>query len=170
MHNAPGARRGRNGGDEEVQCGRQRLAWRAELEEAAQALVRLPVVIPVGGSAVEHGPHLPYDTDRVITTALADAVADRTPVLVAPPVDYVYAPELAAEGGTVSLGPESFLGLIGDVIRSLARHGAQHVVLIERGPGLLAPLNILSREMHQELGITVAVASSEALPTRSGPT
>ncbi|MEZ4524244.1 MAG: creatininase family protein [Thermomicrobiales bacterium] len=147
-------------------------AWLGALnwEEAAQALVRLPVVIPVGGSAVEHGPHLPYDTDRVITTALADAVADRTPVLVAPPVDYVYAPELAAEGGTVSLGPESFLGLIGDVIRSPARHGAQHIVLIERGPGSLAPLNILSREMHQELGITVAIASSEgALPTRSGP-
>ncbi|CAN5635057.1 hypothetical protein BH23CHL2_BH23CHL2_34100 [soil metagenome] len=138
-------------------------AWLGALtwDEAARALEQLPVIIPVGGAAIEHGPHLPYDTDRVITTAIADAVADRTPALVAPPVDYVYAPEVAGQGGTVSLGPESFLGLMSEVIRSLARHGARHIVLIERGPGLLAPLNVLSREMHQEFGITVAIASSE---------
>ncbi len=138
-------------------------AWLGALtwDEAARALERLPVIIPVGGAAIDHGPHLPYETDQVITTAITDAVADRAPVLVAPPVDYVYAPEMAGEGGTLSLQPASFLGLVSEVIRSLARHGAQHVVLIERGPGLLAPLNILSREMHQEFGMTVAVASAD---------
>jgi creatinine amidohydrolase len=156
-------------------------AWLGALtwEEAGRALERLPAVIPVGGAAVEHGPHLPYDTDRVITTALADAVAERVPVLVAPPIDFVYAPEVAGEGGTLSLGPETFIGLVSDIIRSLARHDARHIVLIERGPGLTAPLNIVSREMHEELGITVAVATSEGLahevraecwPTRSGST
>ena len=99
------------------------LTW----DEAEEALQRLPVIIPVGGAAVEHGPHLPYDTDRVIVTAIADAVADRAPVLVAPPIDYVYAPELMGSGGTISLGPESFMGLVGDVIRSLARHSARHI-------------------------------------------
>lgn len=140
-------------------------AWLGALtwDEAEPLLEALPVVIPVGGAAVEHGPHLPYDTDRVIVCALADAAAERVPVLVAPPVDYVYAPEVAGQGGTISLGPDSFLGLLGDVIRSLARHGARRFLLIERGPGLLASLNILSRELHQELDITVAVASAEGL-------
>lgn len=140
-------------------------AWLGALtwDEAEPLLKALPVVIPVGGAAVEHGPHLPYDTDRVIVAALADAVAERVPVLVAPPVDYVYAPGVAGQGGTLSLGPDSFLGLLGDVVRSLARHGARHFLLIERGPGLLAPLNILSRELHQELDVTVAVANAEGL-------
>ena len=138
-------------------------AWLGALtwDEAEEALERLPVIIPVGGAAIEHGPHLPYDTDRVIVTAIADAVADRAPVLVAPPIDYVYAPEMAGSGGTISLGPESFLGLVGDVIRSLARHNAKHILLIERGPGLLAPLNILSRELHQVLDIDIAIATAD---------
>ena len=137
-------------------------AWLGALtwDEAAAALTRLPVIIPIGGAAVDHGPHLPYDTDRAIVTAIADAVADRAPVLVAPPVDYIYAPELAGAGGTVSLGPDNFSGLMSDIIRSLARHGARHILLIERGPGLLAPLNILSRELHQELDVTVAIATA----------
>jgi creatinine amidohydrolase len=140
-------------------------AWLGALtwEEAGRALERLPVVIPVGGAAVEHGPHLPYDTDRVITTALADAVAERTPVLIAPPIDYVYAPEAAGQGGTLSLGPDAFMGLVSDVLRSLARHDARHVLLIERGSGLTAALNVVSREIHEEFGITVAVATGEGL-------
>lgn len=138
-------------------------AWLGALtwDEAEEALERLPVLVPVGGSAVDHGPHLPYDTDLAIAAAIADAVADRAPVLVAPPVDYVYAPEMAGVGGTISLGSESFIGLMSEVIRSLARGGASHILLIERGPGLFAPLNILSREMHQELGVTVAIATAE---------
>ncbi len=138
-------------------------AWLGALtwDEARATLDTLPVVIPVGGAAIDHGPHLPYDTDLTIVRALTEAVAERVPVLVAPPVDYVYAPELVGHGGTLALGPESFIGLLGEVIRSLARHGARHILLIERGPGLLAPLNMLSREMHQECGITVAIASAE---------
>ena len=47
-------------------------------EEAAEALPRLPAVLPVGGSAIEHGPHLPYDTDRPIAElALAAGYADQ---------------------------------------------------------------------------------------------
>ncbi len=138
-------------------------AWLGALtwDEAETALEQLPVIIPVGGAAVDHGAHLPYDTDRVIVTAIADAVADRAPVLVAPPVDYIYAPEMAGVGGTLSLNAVSFIDLMSEIIRSLARHDAEQILLIERGPGLLAPLNILSREMHQELGITVAIASAD---------
>lgn len=138
-------------------------AWLGALtwDQSETMLKQLPVVIPIGGSAIDHGPHLPYDTDLTIVSAITDAVADRAPVLVAPPVDFVYAPEVAGHNGTISLSAGSFLGLMGEIIRSLARHGAKHILLIERGPGLLAPLNILSREMHQELGITVAIASAD---------
>jgi len=132
-------------------------------EEAGQALASLPVVIPLGGAAIEHGPHLPYDTDAIIATALVDAVAERFPILVAPPIDYVYAPELDGRGGTMSLSADGFIGLVSDVVRSLARHGARHIVFVARGLSTLAPLQIVSRESHESLGVTVAIASEAGL-------
>ena len=136
-----------------------RLNW----QEAAEALARLPVVIPVGGSVVEHGPHLPYDTDRTIAEALVNAVAERVPVLVAPTIDYVYAPVVAGRGGTLTLTPEGFIELVSDVVRSLARHGTRQVLIVDRGEGTLAALNIVSRELHGELGIALAVANPAGL-------
>lgn len=132
-------------------------------EESAAALSKLPVLIPVGGAQIEHGPHLPYSTDARIAQAIAERVAERIDVLLAPPIDTVYAPEIAGRGATVSLRPESFVALVSDVIRCLARHGAQHVVLIDRGSGTAAPLQIVSREMHEEIGITVAIANPVGL-------
>lgn len=132
-------------------------------EEAAAALPRLPAVLPVGGSAIEHGPHLPYDTDRLLAEALAAAVADRVPVLIAPIIDFVYAPVAAGRGGTLTVSSLGFIELVSDVIRSLARHGTQHVLVIDRGEGTLAALNVVSRELHGELGITIAVANPAGL-------
>ena len=140
-------------------------AWLSRLnwEEAAEALARLPVVIPVGGSVVEHGPHLPYDTDRTIAETLVNAVAERVPVLVAPTIDYVYAPIVIGRGCTLSLSAMGFIELVSDVVRSLARHGTQHVLIVDRGEGTLAALNIVSRELHGELGTTLAVANPAGL-------
>lgn len=139
--------------------------WLAALnwEDAAEALPRLPAILPIGGSVVEHGPHLPYETDRLLAEALTSAVAARVPVLVAPTIDYIYAPVSAGRGGTLTLSSEGFIELVSDVIRSLARHGTQHVLVIDRGEGTLAALNVISRELHGELGITVAVANPAGL-------
>jgi creatinine amidohydrolase len=99
----------------------------------------------------------------VIAEALVAGVAERVPVLVAPTIDYVYAPVVAGRGGTLTLSADGFIELVSDVVRSLARHGAEHVMLVDRGEGTLAALNIVSRELHGELGITVAVASPAGL-------
>ena len=32
---------------------------------------------PLGGAAIEHGSHLPYDTDLIIAVALVEAVAEQ---------------------------------------------------------------------------------------------
>lgn len=140
-------------------------AWLGALnwEEASLALAQLPVIIPVGGAAIDHGRYLPYDTDAVIATALVAAVAARWPVLVAPTIDVVYAPARAGRGITISLDAESFIDLVSDVIRSLARHNARHIVIVARGQSTLAPLQIVSREMHEEFGITVTIANDSGL-------
>ncbi|MFW6075553.1 MAG: creatininase family protein, partial [Chloroflexota bacterium] len=104
-------------------------------------------------------PHLPYDTDQVIARAIVDAVASFIPVTVAPAIDYVYAPQSFGVNGTISLRPETFIALVSDVIRSLARHDATHFVLVDRGSGTHAPLHIISRELHEELGVTVTVVN-----------
>ncbi len=140
-------------------------AWLGALnwEESGAALTQLPVVIPLGGAVIEHGSRLPYDTDLIVAAALVEAVAEQLPVLVAPPIDYVYAPEFAGRGATICLSADGFIGLVSDVIRSLARHSARHVLIVARGQSTLAPLQIVSREMHQEFGITVSIANEAGL-------
>lgn len=59
-------------------------------------------VLPVG-SFEQHGPHLPLVTDTLIAMAIANAIAERQPVLVLPPLTLSCSHEHAAFAGTVSI-------------------------------------------------------------------
>ena len=76
------------------------------------------VVVPVG-SCEQHGPHLPLDTDTVVATALADALARvRDDVVVAPPLAVTASGEHQGFPGTLSVGTEIMAGTIIELARS----------------------------------------------------
>jgi mycofactocin precursor peptide peptidase len=77
------------------------LSWPEVAERAASgALVALPV-----GSTEQHGPHLPISTDTEVAVALADRLAaQRSDVVVAPPLAYGSSGEHAGFAGTISIG------------------------------------------------------------------
>ncbi|MEY2958498.1 MAG: hypothetical protein RLZZ01_1066 [Actinomycetota bacterium] len=76
------------------------------------------LVVPVG-SCEQHGPHLPLDTDTVIATALAEALADRrADCLVAPPLAVTASGEHAGFPGTLSIGTEVMAGVVIELARS----------------------------------------------------
>jgi len=83
-----------------------------------EATARRAVVIPLG-SCEQHGPHLPFGTDTLIATALADALAAARPddVLVAPPVAISASGEHAGFPGTLSIGTD----VLADVLVELGR-------------------------------------------------
>jgi creatinine amidohydrolase len=102
-----------------------------------------PVVILPLGSTEQHGPHLPLSTDTDICVALADGAAEVAAargltVVVAPAVWTGYSPHHMDFPGTITLEPNTFIDLIGDVVTSLYHHGVRHVLLLNSHGGNVA--------------------------------
>lgn len=104
-------------------------------EEAAR-LARDPkavLVLPLG-ALEEHGPHLPLLVDWLGADELARVIAPHLrragwrPVL-APSLPYGVSPLAEDWSGTVSLSAGTLQRVVGEVIRSLARHGFRRFVL-----------------------------------------
>jgi creatinine amidohydrolase len=88
-------------------------------------------VVPVG-STEQHGPHAPLGTDTLAARAVAAAGVDRFEgdVLVTPAVPVGIAEEHRQFTGTLWVTPDTFRSYVRDVVRSLATHGVDRVVLV----------------------------------------
>ena len=136
------------------------LAW----PEAAEAIKQYPItVLPIGAGTKEHGPHLPCGTDLIVVEELANRVVKAAPVLLLPALAYAYYPAFVDWPGSVSVSAGVFAGMVADIIRSLARHGTRKFLILDSGVSTLPPLVTLSRDLHQELGVYVAVTNIRGL-------
>jgi creatinine amidohydrolase len=114
-----------------------------------------PVVLLPIGSTEQHGPHLPLETDTVVATAVAEAVADalalrrREQVLVAPAVNYGSSGEHQSFPGTASIGFVALRFLIVELVRSLSIW-AGRIVLINAHGGNIAALAAATRQLRTE--------------------
>jgi creatinine amidohydrolase len=128
--------------------------------EAAGAVKQYPIaVIPVGAGTKEHGPHLPCGTDLIVVEELARRVVEACPVILMPALAYGYFPAFIDFPGSVSLQPETFTAVVGDIIRSLARHGTKKFLILDGGVSTFPPMRTLAMQLHNELGIQVALTN-----------
>jgi creatinine amidohydrolase len=91
-------------------------------------------LLPVG-STEQHGPHAPLGVDFMSAAAIAERVADRyeaggEEVVVAPAIPVGVAEEHRRFDGTLWVTEDSFRSYVGDVLRSLAHHGFDRVVVV----------------------------------------
>jgi creatinine amidohydrolase len=78
------------------------------------------LLVPLG-SLEQHGPHLPFDTDTAIITAVVAAAARRLPhALVAPVIPFGASGEHQGFAGTLSIGAEATEHLLVELGRSAA--------------------------------------------------
>jgi creatinine amidohydrolase len=132
------------------------LTW----EEAAEAVKRMPIaVIPVGAGTKEHGPHLPCGTDLMVVEELARRVLEACPVILMPALPYGYFPAFVDWPGTVSIDPAHFTGMLGDIVRSLARHGTRKFLILDGGVSTFPPLRTLAMQLHLQLDVEVALTN-----------
>ncbi|MFC1959649.1 creatininase family protein [Chloroflexota bacterium] len=128
------------------------------------AIEQYPVaLLPIGGGTKEHGPHLPLGTDQMVVDALAERVVEASPVLLLPTVAYAYYPAFTEWPGSVSIEAAHFIAFVGDIIRSMHRHGLRKFLILDGGVSTHPPLNVLSRDLHNELDILVAVTDIRGL-------
>ncbi len=93
------------------------------------------VLLPVG-AVEQHGYHLPLGTDWLLSDYMAREAAVRLNGVVAPPIMYASRSQIRTGGGphqcgTVSLDGQTLIGLVKEVIKELARHGAQKIAVID---------------------------------------
>jgi len=93
-----------------------------------------PVVLVPVGSTEQHGPHLPLDTDTVVASVVAEALAERlraagVDAVVGPPVAYGASGEHQAFAGTISIGTQALTFLLLELGRS-ACEWAERVVFV----------------------------------------
>lgn len=117
------------------------------------------VILPIG-SIEQHGPHLPVDTDVYLAAAIAEEVARRSDgVTVAPSLSFGQSAAHVPLGATVTLGADTLLAVLRDVVGSIHAAGFGDVLLLNGHNGNKPFLQIIVSEFATKHMISVAAAT-----------
>lgn len=127
------------------------------------------ILIPVG-ALEQHGNQAPLGTDDIIAEAmvkqidkaLEDAGEMDFPMLVFPVIPVGLSTEHRNFCGSVTLRPDTYYHLLYDICVSLAHHGFKKIAFLVCHGGNAPVIQILSRELRSELGISPFFLSSGA--------
>lgn len=111
----------------------ERVPRLAELTwpEAARRIRRDPRLIVPVGTCLQHGPHLPLDTDIRIVTAVGEGIAARYRVLLAPTLPFGTVSEREVEyAGTAGLRSKTLHRVVNELLASWEGHGVTEFVLL----------------------------------------
>jgi creatinine amidohydrolase len=107
------------------------------------------------GAVEQHGHHLPLGTDSMLGDALGRALADRLDAFVAPTVQVGVSRHHLAFPGTMSVEEETFVQVVGDIVRGWAGQGFRRIVLVPSHGGNFAPLGAAMERLGDLDGIKV---------------
>lgn len=113
-----------------------RAAWMTSEELAAALSEPRPVAVMIAVGAVEpHGPHLPLDTDLIISRSASERAIERLAAagvrgLTAPDVAYGVTDCASGFAGAVGVTSRALASYLHDVIDAWLENGAAHVCLV----------------------------------------
>ncbi len=111
------------------------------------------VVLPIGASAKEHGPHLRLDNDERLAEGYARLLsnADKAgDIVIAPTLTYHFYPAFAEYPGSTSLRLETARDLTVDVVRSIAKHGPRRFYALNTGVSTVRALKPAAEELAKD--------------------
>ncbi len=118
------------------------------------------VLLPVAAHE-QHGPHLPVGTDTIIADGVIESfgakLREGREVLLLPTLTVGKSNEHMGFSGTLTLSLTTLASVVGDIARSVARHGFKKLVLLNSHGGNTDVLNALSRDLREELSMSVFV-------------
>lgn len=98
------------------------------------------IVLPLGGAAVQHGPHLRLNSDERLVRHLADRVHAAASVVMAPPLTYHFYPSFLEYPGSTSLSHNTSRDMTVEIVRTLAKHGPRRFYVLNTGVTTMLPL------------------------------
>jgi creatinine amidohydrolase len=114
--------------------------------EAHAQIERSRTAIVVVGSVEQHGAHLPLGTDYYAALTVAERVAPLLDAPVLPLGPIGVAPYHAHWPGSLTLRPETLIGLIVDACTGLAAAGARRVLIVNWHEGNTPTLRLAAHE------------------------
>jgi len=92
------------------------------------------ILIPVG-AIEQHGAHMPLGVDVLLSTKMAELVAENVGALVGPTVSFGYKSQQRSGGGhhiigTFGFDADTLIGSCRTLVRELSRHGVKKVVFV----------------------------------------
>jgi creatinine amidohydrolase len=136
------------------------LAW-PEVAEAFAA--DTPVIVPIGAASKEHSHHLPMKTDWLLARTLAEGVAARLPVLIAPIVPFGYYPVFRGYPGSQHLSADTFVRLLTELLEGLLDQGARRIAIINTGVSTEGPVGLATRAILERRSIKIGAADIRRL-------
>lgn len=124
--------------------------------EAREAATRGAVVLLPIGTVEGNGPQMPMGYDYLVSEAVARQVAERTEGIWLPPIAFGVSEILAGFPGTIAIPAELLSQQVEHVLRSLIRHGFDHIVLINNHIPNQQPAEDAARRIRKETGVLVA--------------
>lgn len=108
------------------------------------------VVIPLGGAAVEHGPHLNLNSNERLARYLAGRVQAAAPVVIAPPLTYHFYPAFLEYPGSTTLSESTARDMTVDIVRSLATSGPRRFYVLNTGRLTMPPLSAAAKTLAND--------------------
>jgi creatinine amidohydrolase len=98
------------------------------------------------GAFENHGYHMPFGTDALISNGLAEKVAERVDgLMVIPPINYGFSAHYNKLPFVVSLQPETITSVIKEVLQEIIRNGIKKIIIINGHDGNIAPIELAAR-------------------------
>lgn len=126
--------------------------------EAEQALSKARLAVVPVGSLEQHGPHLPLMTDSAVAEALARRIANELgdDAVLLPPIGYGLSEHHLGFAGTITLRPNTMLGLLADIFESLRHHGLKRALVVNGHGGNIDLIRLAARTARRDHGMMVA--------------
>jgi creatinine amidohydrolase len=109
------------------------------------------------GAFENHGYHMPFGTDALISNILSEKLAERVEgLMVLPPINYGLSQHYNKLPFTVSLSPETIINVIKDILLEVVRNGIKKILIINGHDGNIAPIELAARAVkvaHPEVTI-----------------
>jgi len=122
--------------------------------EFADRMAEDPVILLPLGSQEVQGPCNPMG-DFMLARDLATQVAECTGALVAPTFPFGWSDSFRAVPGGIQVSPETFTGVVRDMIGAFLDHGVNRLLVFNGHTGNHALLDRLVRDIRRERGVIV---------------